>query len=1844
MMRFQDFLHQRLTQSGFSTEDALTSFLPLARQVAAAHQSNMVAPLAGLNDLRVENARIWFEAARLSPTTVQIAAVRAIDPYPAGAVEVRGEFQVTSDVDQGDEKSSNLQIGKRGEEVKRPVYLPGYVSWELEVGHHDPLTDIFSLGMILASLACGLDFHQEENLEEFVNGRRNLFEVNPDLHPVLAKMIVRMTELSRHRRPQDMEAIVRMLENYRDQNIDFDFDPVGLRAWKASSPRDKRGLILSRLQQRLFEISRRNRLLHFRPTMHTVNLTWASVPLSFDVQSIRPDQILIWNTDLQEAIVANKPLSLNKHLRFEEAIYLPSLLDQIRNEARRDQAEFGFAPLRLVLCFLRWSNLKEKPPERFDSPLLLLPVELTKTKGVRDVYSVTALSTEAEVNPVLRYYLKQLYAIDLPECVDLTTDSLDNLYGILVNMIQASEPGVTIDKIDRPRIQLIRAKAQRRLEQYHRRMRLSGRGIRSFGDLDYSYDAANFHPLGLRLFQARIRPPETRLHTLIEDTPRPRTFMYPPIEQPAAEKEKLLYSKVEEEANPFRWELDLCSVTLGNFRYQRMSLVRDYSALLQDHTVHPPFEAIVSVEPRAAPPLQPAAPSLDESYAIVPWDPTQASAIAQARTGQHLIIQGPPGTGKSQTITNLIADYVARGKRVLFVCEKRAAIDVVYQRLRQTGLHDLCCLIHDSQADKKEFILDLKQVYERHLEAQDKKYDPPEADRKQLLTSVQKELVPLQQYHEAMRSSPPQAQVPLRRLIERGTELASVAEPQPQPRVTIPGYSLWSVHGEQIRRVVDLLQEAQQSAILAKHPLRSLNARLATEAEAHNVLHQKLTRIDGLLNTLEQQLQESQLPESVKDTLQKVMALTAFAAQARFLAEQNQIALLCPTSELAKSLAKFEGEWKTKAKELEKAQAANKAWVHKLPSDETQFALEQAKALQHSAFRVLKPAWWRLRSVFRRCYDFRSHAIRPNWIHVLESLTHEHACQGELDKVETAAREVFKFDGDLPSFAARVSSLSAAMSSLPDALQGAVRSRVDLPQGDKDILHLARMQPTVDELNQALTDLLELDKDLSFAELREELALVEESQDELADFLPCLKELATLPAPLARAWRFWPGSIVQLEAAMARRTLEDIFRSNRTLARFSARTHAKHVQKLENTYDALHAINAAVVRDSVRHRFLDHIRIASSPHAQLTPEQKELKTLFNKGRRALEHEFGKTMRFRSIRDLVADNSGIVLRDLKPVWLMSPLSVSDTLPLDHTHFDVVIFDEASQVTLEEAVPAIFRAQQIIVVGDEMQLPPTNFFSAKHDDEEEALVVNTDEGQTVELDLSRQSLLNHAARNLPSTMLGWHYRSRSESLISFSNAAFYQGRLLTVPEVTLSAAQAAPINVRLADEGLANVSWILDRPVSFHFLENGLYQQRRNAAEADYIAHIVKGLLARESNLSIGIIAFSEAQQSEIQEALERLARQDSVFRDRLEAEIEREDDGQAVGLLVKNLENIQGDERDLVILSVCYGSGPGGKMLMNFGPINQSGGERRLNVAFSRAKQHMVLVTSIKHHAVTNDYNDGARCLKSYLRYAEALSTADEPAALRVLWEMSYKDQIREPEKPADFVIADLAAALVKQGYEITSPVGQSSFRCDLAVRKPGDPAYRLGILIDTASYYDQEDILGRDVLKPKLLRAFGWNVMQVLTKDWYENASLVLSRIEQVMSGALPDEEATESADEQEHAQTIEATANLTPTESSKSNQQLAAITEKPLPTVSQPQLSGASSDWQRSFEYVEGSSRKFWTIQLHGNEHTVHFGRIGTTGQRKTKSFANPNLAENDARRLINEKLAKGYVEKRLA
>ncbi|HET9942405.1 MAG TPA: WGR domain-containing protein, partial [Terriglobia bacterium] len=321
----------------------------------------------------------------------------------------------------------------------------------------------------------------------------------------------------------------------------------------------------------------------------------------------------------------------------------------------------------------------------------------------------------------------------------------------------------------------------------------------------------------------------------------------------------------------------------------------------------------------------------------------------------------------------------------------------------------------------------------------------------------------------------------------------------------------------------------------------------------------------------------------------------------------------------------------------------------------------------------------------------------------------------------------------------------------------------------------------------------------------------------------------------------------------------------------------------------------------------------------------------------------------------------------------------------------------------------------------------------------------------------------------------------------------------------------------------------------------------------------------------------------------------------------------------NLENVQGDERDIIIMSVCYGHDANGRMLMNFGPINQRGGEKRLNVIFSRARNHMALVSSIRHHDITNDYNDGANSLKHFLQYAEAVSRGDAVQARRVLENLNpVSRKALAPPAPGDAVVDQLARALRDRGYKVEISVGQSRFRCDLAVRASNDELHRLGILVDTEAHYANPNLFDRYLMQPSILRAFGWSFALVLTKDWYHNPDDVLARLEKVLEGAESDEESIE--DDQPP--------------------------DPPMP-VPEIQKAEAASPPQavtagaRYFEFIGGSSRKYWEISESELAFTVRFGRIGTPGQSQTRTFADHEQMKREADRLINEKVKKGYEEK---
>jgi len=408
-----------------STDDVVLMVVPLFQQVAALHEQDRVARLDPHRIVLAAEGGLVLAQPQGQPRLMDIGAVHRVQPPPASALNIVGELRRLHD-QAGMEALATLEVQEDlAAAIERPVYLPAFASWELQLGHHDEITDVFQLGMVLAALACGLDFNDPGDVRRFAEHRRNLFLINERLHPVVAAVIVEMTALNRHDRATDVAGLATRLGTWREQPgvLDVERALAG-----ASGVVSRRTAVLAHLRDRLFDLSRRNRLLYFKPTASSVNLTVSSVPLMLQVESIRPEHLCTWGGPFASELLAGQAVDLQRWLRFEDQPYLPVALDKLIQDTRRDRAEYGFGTLRLVVAFLRWHNLKETPEERIVTPLLWLPVELTRRKGVRDQYVLQVEDDDAEFNPVLRHQLRQLYDIQLPEKIDLRSTPLAQIH------------------------------------------------------------------------------------------------------------------------------------------------------------------------------------------------------------------------------------------------------------------------------------------------------------------------------------------------------------------------------------------------------------------------------------------------------------------------------------------------------------------------------------------------------------------------------------------------------------------------------------------------------------------------------------------------------------------------------------------------------------------------------------------------------------------------------------------------------------------------------------------------------------------------------------------------------------------------------------------------------------------------------------------------------------------------------------------------------------------------------------------------------------------------------------------------------------------------------------------------------------------------------------------------------------------------------------------------------------------------------------------------------------------------------------------------------------------------
>jgi len=523
-------------------------------------------------------------------------------------------------------------------------------------------------------------------------------------------------------------------------------------------------------------------------------------------------------------------------------------------------------------------------------------------------------------------------------------------------------------------------------------------------------------------------------------------------------------------------------------------------------------------------------------------------------------------------------------------------------------------------------------------------------------------------------------------------------------------------------------------------------------------------------------------------------------------------------------------------------------------------------------------------------------------------------------------------------------------------------------------------------------------------------------------------------------------------------------------------------QQVQNFDDIIRALSQAIdEKQQLSRSRLEHILAASMGYITASKRRGDILRVIDSRRKWSVNKFVKKFDFELFKGV-------------RIWLLTPEVVSEIIPLQIGLFDLVIFDEASQMYVEKGIPSILRAKKVVIAGDHKQLRPSNLGAGRVEIDEDLL----EEDVELPAALEEESLLDLARFRYNDILLNFHYRSKYEELIAFSNYAFYKGRLFVSPNVRKSSAP----------------------PIEVHKVEDALWVNRSNIQEAREIVRLLREFFdTRTNDDTIGIITFNSSQRDLIEDLIDEECAKDPAFLAAVKAESARKSNGEDIGLFVKNIESVQGDERDVIMFSIGYAKNENGRLVRNYGWLNQKGGENRLNVAISRAKKKVHIVVSFipQELQVEDAKNEGPRILKKYLEYAFAVSRGDGDAARQVL--LSFGDA----EDNGEYVSFDsdfenqVYEALVALGYEVETQVGIGGYRIDLAVKHSG--RYILGIECDGRLYHSSKSARERDYHRQKYLESRGWRIHRIWSPNWWKNQQVEIQRIYRLVESlkAAPD-------------------------------------------------------------------------------------------------------------------------------
>jgi very-short-patch-repair endonuclease/RecA/RadA recombinase len=1084
---------------------------------------------------------------------------------------------------------------------------------------------------------------------------------------------------------------------------------------------------------------------------------------------------------------------------------------------------------------------------------------------------------------------------------------------------------------------------------------------------------------------------------------------------------------------------------------------------------------------------------IDRAYApadivnLLPADSSQTAASLAAAEGRDFVIVGPPGTGKSQTIANMIANCLAAGKTVLFVAEKTAALDVVYRRLREHGLGNHCIELHSNKADRRHFLRQLKAAWE-HGGSTDAAEWVAINERLRLRRDE------LNAYVEALHERHPNGWTPylalgvalksadalapllswserdahdarkLDDLEELAAELGRVfASVERHPSLELVDVAEWSSRWQEnllaasqsLLNAIDLLTSAMDS-FLVSLGLTSRGRISQTELRA----------LTGLANALKKSRGHDISIAYDPDLARCAEALESLGRSIKAYRDTEQGLAASYSSSTVRDLDPelLDRQWREAKASFWPGSMLGKRKIEKL----LQSYADQGKAQPEQDIPLLRRMKECLSAVDQNLLAGKSLPIEgldTNLETVANTIELARELRGVLhipDRTQEELRAVVRRVAPCLRGTAENDEVRKAGDRILAAIQGLVTASRNFKEASSQ----------GNGLGQQAADL---------HTMREKLEALANAQHLLRDWTTwCSVKRRAIASNLSSLVELIEAGKVQSDQARAafrlgyaRWWLPKVLDANPVLRNFRRFQHENAIKEYREIDDLVRSHSTQRVISAIAHGL---------PAVQSVPRNSELGLL--------RHQMELQRPSQSIRHMISKMPQSFSK-LAPCMLMSPLSIAQYLPPDQALFDVVIFDEASQITTWDAVGAIARARQTIIVGDPKQLPPTNFFGRNEDDGEEIA--------DHEKDL--ESILDEAkAAGIPLRDLRWHYRSRSESLIAFSNHHYYQNRLVTFPSPVVD-----------------------DRAVHLRKVPHGVYDRgksRTNRIEADAVAKEavsrMRGWLKlpEKDRPTLGVITFNVQQQSLILDLLD-VARRDEPELEWFFAEERVEP------TIVKNLENVQGDERDIILFSITFWKDTAGKLAMDFGALNRDGGERRLNVAVTRARQELIVFSGF-----TADQIDVSRTkalavqhLKTFLDYAERGAIA-LPAQ-----DLGSVGGFDSPFEEA------VAAQLEQYGWTVVPQVGISGFRIDLGIRHPDlAGAYLAGVECDGATYHGSATARDRDKVREQVLRGLGWNILRVWSTDWWFDAKGCAERLHNQLESLLEESRARRVAEEQQIA------------------------------------------------------------------------------------------------------------------